>query len=171
MASVFGMSTVAFFIIQGLLVLRVFYMFEHSLLARFIIAITWAFSIASAIILLAFVMHDVILVKPLSTLARLKDLIGCPVPTETNFWHLYIPAFVLHTVLYIFTLIRALNCENSLQAPLIKRLHREYVVLQLDVSQIFLKLHPGVLITLAGAIGWTEIGSGLFHHPELIELG
>ncbi|KAG6856381.1 hypothetical protein H0H87_005078 [Tephrocybe sp. NHM501043] len=109
----------------GILVVRVFYMFEHNLIARIIIAFTYAAAIVSTITALALVMVGTVLLKPLDTLAHVVDLVGCPVRTMTDFWHLYIPAFSLHTVLYIFTLIRVLNCDDSPQSPLIRRLHRE----------------------------------------------
>jgi hypothetical protein len=138
------MSTVALFVIQGtasisrlfcvstyptigILVLRVLYMFSHSNLARAIISITYLGAIVSTIAILILLLNGRPLLTPLSTLAEHVDLVGCPVHVMTRFWHLYLPAFTLHTVLYIFTLIRVLNCENSPQALLIRRLHREYV--------------------------------------------
>ncbi|KAG6830488.1 hypothetical protein H0H92_000496 [Tricholoma furcatifolium] len=53
---IFGLSTVALFTIQGILVVRVFYMFDHSLIARVIIAFAYAAAIASTITALALVM-------------------------------------------------------------------------------------------------------------------
>ncbi|KAG6916720.1 hypothetical protein DXG01_005600 [Tephrocybe rancida] len=150
--AIFGMSTVALFTIQGILVVRVFYMFEHNLIARTIIAFTYGAAIVSTITALALVMVGAVLLKPLSTLAQVVDLVGCPVRTMTDFWHLYIPAFSLHTVLYIFTLIRVLNCDDSPQSLLIKRLHRDGGFFYLVVI---------------GAVGYTEIGSGLFHNPGI----
>ncbi|KNZ71284.1 hypothetical protein J132_00076 [Termitomyces sp. J132] len=142
----------ALFTIQGILVARVFYLFEHSRTARLIIAITYGAAIIATITTLVLVMVDAMLLKPLSTLSQVVDLVGCPIRPQTTFWRIYISAFALHTVLYIFTLVRVRNCENSLQAPLIKRLHRDGGLFYLVVI---------------GAVGYTEIGSGLIHHPAI----
>ncbi|KAF8055632.1 hypothetical protein FPV67DRAFT_1540355, partial [Lyophyllum atratum] len=150
--AVFGMSTVALFVIQGILVVRVFYMFEHSVIARAIIALTYGGAIVSSITTLILVLNGANLLTPLSALAEHVQLVGCPVHPMSKFWHLYIPAFSLHTVLYIFTLIRVLNCEDSPQALLIRRLHRDGGFFYLVV---------------VAAVGYTEIGSGLFHEPGL----
>ncbi|KAH0589807.1 hypothetical protein H2248_000002 [Termitomyces sp. 'cryptogamus'] len=150
--AIFGLSTVALFTIQGILVARVFYLFEHSRTARLIIAITYGAAIIATITTLVLVMVDAMLLKPLSTLSQVVDLVGCPIRPQTTFWRIYISAFALHTVLYIFTLVRVRNCENSLQAPLIKRLHRDGGLFYLVVI---------------GAVGYTEIGSGLIHHPAI----
>ncbi|RDB15060.1 hypothetical protein Hypma_005443 [Hypsizygus marmoreus] len=146
------MSTVALFVIQGIPVLRVFYMFSHSLVARCIIAFSYGAAIVSSITLLTLVLGGASLLTPLSVLAEVADLVGCPVQTETKFWHLYIPAFLLHTILYVFTLIRVLSCDDSPQALLIRRLHRD--------GGFF------YLVVIA-AVGYTEVGSGLFDHPGI----
>jgi len=139
-------------VIQGILVVRVFYMFEHSLVARVIIASTYLGAIAATIALEIQLFKDILLVRTLSALAEVVHLVGCPVVTETGFWHLYIPAFTLHSVLYIFTFIRVLGSDGSPQALLIKRLHR-------DGGYFYLV----VIVTVA----YSEIGTGLSHTPGI----
>lgn len=110
---------------SGILVVRVFYLFSHSLIARIIITSSYIASIIVTIVLEYSVFHGRSLLTPLDTLGTVVHLVGCPVHPMTRFWNLFLPAFSLHTILYIFTLIRVLSCEDSPQALLIKRLHRE----------------------------------------------
>ncbi|KAF8515199.1 hypothetical protein JB92DRAFT_3115082 [Gautieria morchelliformis] len=150
--AIFGLSTVALFVIQGILVVRVFYLFSHSTVARFIIAGSYVVSITATIVLEYNALHGRPLLTPLAALAERVALVGCPVHQMKLMWHLFLPAFSLHTVLYIFTLIRVLSCEDSPQALLIRRLHRD--------GGFF------YLVVIA-AVGYTEIGAGLSNIPTI----
>jgi hypothetical protein len=103
----------------------VFYLFSHSVVARFIITSSYLAAIIATIVLEYNILHGRSFLTPLAALAERVTLVGCPVHQITLFWHLFLPAFSLHTILYIFTLIRVLSCEDSPQALLIRRLHRE----------------------------------------------
>ncbi|KAF8060632.1 hypothetical protein FPV67DRAFT_1510850, partial [Lyophyllum atratum] len=120
--AIFGMSTVALFVIQGILVVRVFYMFEHSVIARAIIALTYGGAIVSSITTLILVLNGANLLTPLSALA---EHVGCPVHPMSKFWHLYIPAFlVAHIAIYLHA-DTSLKLRGLTPALLIRRLHRD----------------------------------------------
>ncbi|KAF5337746.1 hypothetical protein D9758_016032 [Tetrapyrgos nigripes] len=51
---------------------------------------------------------------------------GCAVPPPGNFWRMYIPSLVLHTLLFVLTTIRAWRTPNIFQeAPLMRRVLRD----------------------------------------------
>lgn len=109
----------------GILVLRVLYMFSHSFLVRTIVVAVHVISIVSTVTILALLLNGRSLLTPLFSLEQYVHLKGCTVHAMTGFWHLFLPALVLHTVLYLVTVMRLLSCEDSPKALLIRRLHRE----------------------------------------------
>ncbi|KAF8871317.1 hypothetical protein BD779DRAFT_473905 [Infundibulicybe gibba] len=125
-------------------------MFKHSKFAQCFIIATYSSAIAASITLLILVLLNRSFITPLSALSERVNLVGCPVHSLTKFWYLYIPAFSLHTVLYIFTLIQVLSCRNSPKALLIRRLHRDGGFFYLVV---------------VAAVGYTEIGSAMLQDP------
>lgn len=55
--------------------------------------------------------------------------IGCTAPPPSKLWRMFIPAFVLHTILYLFTAYRGIRNRSiaAEAAPLMRRLLRECV--------------------------------------------
>jgi hypothetical protein len=56
--------------------------------------------------------------------------LGCIIPPPSKLWRIFIPGFILHTILYIFTAYRGIRNRSiaAEAAPLMKRLLREYAV-------------------------------------------
>jgi len=116
----FIMSILSIGIIQGMLVVRVWYLFSNSRPVR--IAIIMGF-MASILASFYFVVMSA---RKLSILEKIHSVIGCRAARPDNFWRIFLPSLVLHTVLYVLTALRALKNRRLIkQAPMLKRLLRD----------------------------------------------
>jgi hypothetical protein len=118
------------YISTAVLVLRIWYLFRHSNAARVLVMSCFAVCvIAEAVTLgLSFAdLHSEMIVVPG---IRILEL-GCTAPPPSKLWRLFIPALILHTILYIFTAYRGLINRSiaAEAAPLMRRLIREYVAM------------------------------------------
>jgi len=118
----FVISIVALGVVQGMLVVRVWYLFSQNRSTR--LAMIAAFVVTN-IMSLYFAIRVGIDLDITPTLTGLH-IHGCRATRPTRFWRLYLPSLVLHTVLYCLTAFRALRNQRIFkEAPILKRLVRD----------------------------------------------
>jgi hypothetical protein len=120
---IFTIDDVAIY--TAVLVLRIWFLFQHSRSAQLLVVACFIVcSIAECATLgLSFKdLHSVSIPIPLRILR-----LGCTAPPPSKLWRMFIPAFVLHTILYLFTAYRGLRNRSvaAESAPLIRRLLRD----------------------------------------------
>jgi len=120
--TVFISSVVALGVVQAMLVVRVWFLFGHSRVTR--VVIIACFIITNVFSLYLAVLTGVELqVTPDLTQMH---IVGCRATRPNAFWRLWLPALVLHTVLYGMIAFRALNNRRIFkEAPILKRLVRD----------------------------------------------
>ncbi|KAF8079242.1 hypothetical protein FPV67DRAFT_1663896 [Lyophyllum atratum] len=151
----FLLNIIAICVIQGILVTRIWYVFQGTRSVQIGIIIGFIVSVVSSLVFLYHSANNVVIIKA-SDLASLFPGIrneGCKAVRPPNFWRIYIPSLVLHTVLYILTAARALRNRRLLkEAPILKRLLR-------DGGFFYFVVFVSVL--------WTAIGSLLQQYPTV----
>ncbi|KAL4263954.1 DUF6533 domain-containing protein [Pleurotus pulmonarius] len=136
-------------IVQAILVLRVYYLFSNSKLVQNIVI---ACFIVSVSISLAFACTASINLRPLETLVAF-GIRGCRAERPQGFWRLYLPPLVLHTLLYMFTVLRAVSNRQMLKkSPVMQRILKD--------GGFF------YLITFV-SVGFTAIGAFMEKSPHL----
>ncbi|KAF7436182.1 hypothetical protein PC9H_003008 [Pleurotus ostreatus] len=136
-------------IVQAILVLRVYYLFSNSRLVQNIVI---ACFIVSVSISLAFACTASINLRPLQTLVAF-GIRGCRAERPQGFWRLYLPPLVLHTLLYMFTVLRAVSNRQMLKkSPVMQRILKD--------GGFF------YLITFV-SVGFTAIGAFMEKTPHL----
>ncbi|KAF8899374.1 hypothetical protein BD779DRAFT_1667052 [Infundibulicybe gibba] len=109
-------------IIQGIHVVRVWYIFCDSRRIRILILGGFVTSIITSLYFIYITAQGVDILTYPTTL----HLIGCHVARPQHFWRSFFPSLILHTFLYILTAYRALrNRRIFKQAPVMKRLVRD----------------------------------------------
>ncbi|KAJ8078517.1 hypothetical protein PM082_012799 [Marasmius tenuissimus] len=105
--------------IQAVLVIRIWHLFPHSKTIR---AVAVASFILAAIICAIFAVQTFPLIVSEIGLNR----VGCTVPPQRNFWRIFLPGLILHTLLFVFTCLRAFRTPKVFRdAPLMRRLLRD----------------------------------------------
>lgn len=110
-------------IIQAMLVLRVWYLFSNSWTIRsgMILAFMSSFFLSLYFAILA--ARDLQL---LPIPHNVSVATGCQAARPKQFWRMFFPSLVLHTLLYILTAVKALQKRRILKnAPVLKRLLRD----------------------------------------------
>lgn len=113
---------------KAVLVLRIWFLYPHSKFARLsAVVILFVCTVGEAVTLgMSFKgLRSEILPLPGIRLLSL----GCVAPPPSNLWRIFVPSFILHTILYIFTAYRGLHRRSIVAeaAPVVQRLLREYV--------------------------------------------
>ncbi|THU97410.1 hypothetical protein K435DRAFT_754063 [Dendrothele bispora CBS 962.96] len=119
----FAINVIALATIQLVLVLRIWYLFPRSRTIRAMCI----FSFVTCTILSAiFVGESFPFFRSIQIDIPGVRKMGCAIPAPVNLWRLFIPPLVLHTVLFVFTTVRALRTPNLFQeAPLMRRILRD----------------------------------------------
>lgn len=122
--TIFYSSIVALCINQAILLLRVWYMFPHSVLARTIASSSYAACTMASLVLTGENIHGLNSIKP--DWGPGITVPGCSAPPASGLWKSFVPTMVIHSVLYAFTVIRAMKQPwMAPRAPLLMRLLRE----------------------------------------------
>jgi len=119
----------------AVIVLRIWYLYRHSTTARILAVVSFVTCVTAECVALGVSFKDLHSeINPLPSVHILG--LGCMAPPPAKLWRMFIPTFVLHTILYIFTAYRGIKHRSTVAeaAPLMKRLFREYAIVQ------FLKL-------------------------------
>lgn len=120
------------FFYLAILVLRIWYLFPRSTIARALVVLCLVIYIVASVTSLALTFTDLRAEKIL--LPGLRQS-GCVAPAPRSIWHLFLPTLILHTILFLFTTVRAITSRQMLRsAPLLKRLVLEYVTMFTEFS-------------------------------------
>ena len=110
-----------------ILVLRTYYLYSHSLIARvFVICVYLTTTVASAIFIMLVLLTIEARERPVHVGQLVQVHVGCELSASSKpLWPFFIPSLTLHTILYCLTSYRAMTAKSS--APVLKRLRRECV--------------------------------------------
>ncbi|KZP20642.1 hypothetical protein FIBSPDRAFT_891737 [Athelia psychrophila] len=135
----FTLTVICMLVAEAVLVLRIWYLYRHSPMARLLVILCFCGSVAASFTLLYYTaqyLNPVTLVIPGVTL----HYVGCMTPPPPKIWALFIPALVLHTILYLFTAYRGVRNRSVVAeaAPIMSRLLRDggmlYVIVLVSVG-------------------------------------
>ncbi|KAH7922329.1 hypothetical protein BV22DRAFT_1037614 [Leucogyrophana mollusca] len=109
---------------QAILLLRVWYMFPRSLSARLLALVSFVACTCASFATLFTAFKDLhSLPLPPEVAAYFP---GCTTPPPSDIWRIFIPNMVIHTILFGFTVIRAMDGTwKFAHAPLMRRLLQE----------------------------------------------
>ncbi|KAK1229939.1 hypothetical protein PQX77_006985 [Marasmius sp. AFHP31] len=120
--TVYMLSVVCLATVQVVLVIRVWHLFPHSKTIRVV-------AVASSVLAVIVSTVFVVLTFPLIIVPDQKfspNQSGCSIPPPYNFWRIFLPALILHTLLFMFTCLRAIRTPKVFRdAPLMRRLLRD----------------------------------------------
>ncbi|KAK1232037.1 hypothetical protein PQX77_004844 [Marasmius sp. AFHP31] len=120
--TVLMLSVVCLVIVQAVLVTRIWHLFPHSKTIRIV---TVASSILAVIISTVFMVQTFpLIIVPDQKIS--PNQYGCSIPPPHTFWRFFLPALILHTLLFVFTCLRAFRTPKVFRdAPLMRRLLRD----------------------------------------------
>ncbi|KAJ7084874.1 hypothetical protein B0H15DRAFT_1023677 [Mycena belliarum] len=132
----FPLNMTALAIIQGILILRLWYLFQGSRTVRYSLLVAYVWCTAGSIT--ALVMQFPQLHSHIVNMPK-RGLSFCADPPPSQFWLVFVPSFVLHGILSMFMIIRVVqNVRSSKNVPLLKSCVRDggflYLVIFFSVS-------------------------------------
>ncbi|KAL1743412.1 hypothetical protein HDZ31DRAFT_40986, partial [Schizophyllum fasciatum] len=134
-------------VVQATLVLRLWYLFADTNLIRIPMTIAY---IANVAITFYFTIYSAANLEILRTIEHIQ---GCRVSRPEHVWRIYLPSLVVHTLLFVLMLIRAVRNRHFLrQAPLLKRMLRD---------------GGAFYFVVFFAVGFTAIGSFFDDYPQI----
>lgn len=116
------LNILAIGVIQAMLVYRVWHLFGNDK------SVQWGMVGAFACSIFFSLFFTILVLADLQILAgfRVPGSPGCRAARPPMYWRIYLPSLVLHSILYILTIIRALrNRQAFKEAPILKRLLRD----------------------------------------------
>ncbi|EEB95809.1 hypothetical protein MPER_05165, partial [Moniliophthora perniciosa FA553] len=117
------MNVIGLTAVQAVLVVRIWYLFKHSSVIRVVSILSVTIG---AILSAFFVGQSFPLLRSIPIEIPELRHIGCAVPPPTNFWKLFLPALILHTLLFVLTALRAFRTPKVFRdAPLLRRLLKD----------------------------------------------
>ncbi|KAF8209312.1 hypothetical protein K438DRAFT_1929791 [Mycena galopus ATCC 62051] len=146
----FPLNLAALAIIQGILILRLWYLFQKSKAARYTLLVTFILCTAGSIATLVLhfnQLHSSLVVMPKRKMSYCAD------PAPSQFWMVFVPSFILHGVLSLFMLVRVIhNIRTAKHLTLMKRCLRDggflYMVIffsvALSISSAIVGVSPSV---------------------------
>ncbi|KAJ7500372.1 hypothetical protein B0H11DRAFT_780450 [Mycena galericulata] len=132
----FPLDMAALAIIQGILILRLWYLFQANRTAQYCLLVAYLWCTAGSVACLIFMFPG--LQSHLVNMPK-KGLSFCADPPPSPFWLVFVPSFILHGILSLFMIIRVIhNVQTSKHIPLLKRCVRDggflYLVIFFSVS-------------------------------------
>ncbi|KAJ7119043.1 hypothetical protein C8R44DRAFT_982732 [Mycena epipterygia] len=132
----FPLNMGALAIIQGILVLRLWYLFNTSRTVRYslLVAYLWCTAGSVATLVVQFPqLHSHLVNMPK------RGLSYCADPPPSQFWLVFVPSFVLHGILSLFMILRVIcNVRTLKHMPFLKRCVRDggflYMIIFFSVS-------------------------------------
>ena len=113
--------------ITAVLVLRIWYLYRHSALARALVLFCFVACAVACAMTLYFTGEEVKGID-LDVIYGLDlEIVGCIVTPPRDLWKVFAPVLVLHTILYLFTAYRGLHHRSVVAEPasVMARLVRE----------------------------------------------
>ncbi|KAJ7061483.1 hypothetical protein C8F01DRAFT_1137550 [Mycena amicta] len=132
----FPLNLTAMAIIQGILILRLWYLFKSSPISRYTLLLVYLWCTSGSVATLVLQFHD--LHSHLVNMPK-RGLSYCADPAPSQFWIVFVPSFILHGVLSIFMVVRLVHNVRTLKhLSLWKRCIRDggflYMVIFFSVS-------------------------------------
>ncbi|KZP20908.1 hypothetical protein FIBSPDRAFT_826294 [Athelia psychrophila] len=120
------LTVIAMFVAEAVLVLRIWYLYRHSWVARLLVIISFVSCGISCCTTLYFVGREITAIA-LDSYGLDLQVLGCLITPPTGLWRVFAPVLVLHTVLYLFTAYRGLHNRSVVAeaAPVMLRLVRD----------------------------------------------
>ncbi|KAF7972779.1 hypothetical protein HWV62_17048 [Athelia sp. TMB] len=140
--------------IHAVLVLRIWYLYRHSTLARALAMFCFVACAMACVMTLYFTGEEIKGIDINATYKLDLDIVGCIVTPPRDLWKVFAPVLVLHTILYLFTAYRGLHHRSVVAepAPVMARLVRDGGV-----------LYFVVLVS----VGFASIGSAIKSSPSI----
>ncbi|KAJ7237731.1 hypothetical protein B0H12DRAFT_1138456 [Mycena haematopus] len=135
---------------SGILILRLWYLFQKNKIARYTLLATFLWCTAGSVATLVIQfpqLHSSLVNMPKRGLSYCSD------PGPSQFWMVFVPSFILHGVLSLFMAIRVVhNIRTAKHIPLMKRCLRDggflYMVIffsvALSISSAIVGVSPSV---------------------------
>ncbi|KAJ8583612.1 hypothetical protein M405DRAFT_775208 [Rhizopogon salebrosus TDB-379] len=123
----FQLSIIVVCMTQGILLLRVWYMYSRNALARAVACFSYAACTVSSMILMGINLPS-LEVSPtsLETWRMMYHFPGCAAPSPSMIWAVFIPTTVIHIILFGFTIARVMKFSHKLgMEHLMRRLMRD----------------------------------------------
>lgn len=113
--------------VTAVLVLRIWYLYRHSTLARALAMFCFVACAMACVMTLYFTGEEIKGIDINATYKLDLDIVGCIVTPPRDLWKVFAPVLVLHTILYLFTAYRGLHHRSVVAepAPVMARLVRE----------------------------------------------
>ncbi|KIK49023.1 hypothetical protein CY34DRAFT_797401 [Suillus luteus UH-Slu-Lm8-n1] len=118
----FELSIIVICINQGILLLRVWYMYSHSAIARAVACFSYTACALSSLIIMGLSLPFL----KSSTSSQIKPIPGCSAPPPSMIWMVFVPSTIIHTILFGFTIARVAKISHDLRMDqLMRRLLRD----------------------------------------------
>lgn len=123
----FELSIIVICVNQGILFLRVWYMYSHSAIARVIACFSYVGCALSSLIMmgvsLPFLKSST---ESLQFQRTISTIPGCSAPPPSMIWMVFVPSTIIHTILFGFTIARVAKISHDLRMDqLMQRLLRD----------------------------------------------
>ncbi|KAG1817159.1 uncharacterized protein BJ212DRAFT_1270482 [Suillus subaureus] len=123
----FELSIIVICINQGILFLRVWYMYSHSAIARAVACFSYAGCALSSLITMGLSLSFLkSTTESLQLQRKITAIPGCSAPAPSMIWTVFVPSTIIHTILFGFTIARVVKVSRDLQMDqLMQRLIRD----------------------------------------------
>ncbi|KAJ7778844.1 hypothetical protein DFH07DRAFT_796204 [Mycena maculata] len=131
----FPLNMFALAVIQGILIVRLWYLFHANKTARYCLLLAYVWCTAASVVMLIMQFHNLH-----SHLVHMPMVFSfCADPAPSQFWVVFVPSFALHGVLSLFMIFRVIhNMRTAKHLPLLKRCVKDggflYMVIFFSVS-------------------------------------
>ncbi|TCD64751.1 hypothetical protein EIP91_003673 [Steccherinum ochraceum] len=110
MPAIFLLDAIAIMIVQAIIVLRCWYLFQNSPWSRFVVLFSYIGTSIAVFVILGFVWTEL---KPVRFVLPGLVWDGCMAPQPQHIWRLFVPGIITHTILYGATTIPALRLRSQ----------------------------------------------------------
>lgn len=120
------LETRIYFCLLVIVVFRVWFIYPHSRIARFLAISALVICFAGTVVFLGLSFQEIHAVLFVVPGVPIIDL-GCTFRPPSNIWRIFLPVAIIHTILYVLTAYRGLRNRSitAATAPVVKRLVRE----------------------------------------------
>ncbi|KAG1845724.1 hypothetical protein DFJ58DRAFT_800644 [Suillus subalutaceus] len=123
----FELSIIVICINQGILFLRVWYMYSHNAIARAVACFSYAACALSSLIMMGLSLPFLeSTTESLQLQREISAIPGCSAPSPSMIWTVFVPSTIIHMILFGFTIARVAKVSRDLQMDqLMRRLVRD----------------------------------------------
>ncbi|KAL4250282.1 hypothetical protein ABKN59_003165 [Abortiporus biennis] len=108
--SIFTVDTFSLTIIQGIIVMRLWYLYSRNYYARAFIVTAFIICASTEFALLGITWHEL---RPQPIPIPGLEILGCNAPLAPHLWRIYITCFIIHTILFAATTFQAVRVRHS----------------------------------------------------------